>query len=77
MNQDIIAGNWMQLKGKIKAQWGELTDDQIEQIGGKRDMLAGKIQELYGVSRDEVEMQLRDFEERNTDYRQRRAGAGR
>jgi len=77
MNHDIIAGNWKQLKGKIKQQWGELTDDHIEQIDGKRELLAGKIQELYGVSRDEVEKQLRDFEERNTDYRVLRAGASR
>jgi uncharacterized protein YjbJ (UPF0337 family) len=50
MNWDIIEGNWKQLKGNVKQQWGKLTDDTLDQIGGKRDQLAGKIQETYGVS---------------------------
>jgi uncharacterized protein YjbJ (UPF0337 family) len=58
MNKDILQGNWMQLKGKIKAEWGKLTDDQLDQVNGNADMLAGKIQEAYGVSRDEAERRI-------------------
>ena len=58
MNKDILQGNWMQLKGKVKAEWGKLTDDQLEQVNGNADMLAGKIQEAYGVSRDEAERRI-------------------
>lgn len=58
MNKDILQGNWLQLKGKIKAEWGKLTDDQLDQINGNADMLAGKIQEAYGVSRDEAERRV-------------------
>ncbi|MFZ5509417.1 MAG: CsbD family protein, partial [Pseudomonadota bacterium] len=44
MNRDRIEGNWKQLKGKIKERWGELTDDELDQIEGRREQLAGKIQ---------------------------------
>ncbi len=65
MNRNIIAGNWTQLKGKVKEQWGKLTDDDIDQIQGKRDQLAGKIQERYGVAQDKAEEQIDDWERRN------------
>lgn len=68
MNWDIVEGNWKQFKGKVKEQWGELTDDNLDRIGGRRDQLAGRIQEVYGISKDEAEKQLRDFEDRNKDY---------
>ena len=58
MNWDRIEGNWKQLKGNAKQQWGKLTDDQLDVIAGKRDQLAGKIQEAYGISKDEAEKQL-------------------
>ena len=58
MNKDILQGNWMQMKGKIKAEWGKLTDDQIDQVNGNAEMLAGKIQEAYGCSRDEAERRI-------------------
>jgi uncharacterized protein YjbJ (UPF0337 family) len=77
MNSDVIEGNWKQLKGKIKERWGKLTDDQLDMINGKRDQLAGKLQEIYGETRDEVEKQIVEFEELNTEYRRRRAAAGR
>jgi len=67
MNWDIVAGNWKQFRGKVKAQWGKLTDDQLDQIAGKRIELAGRIQEAYGISKDEVEKQIKDFEEFNKD----------
>ena len=62
MNLDIVKGNWKQVKGKVKAQWGKLTDDQLDVIDGKRVELAGKIQEAYGVSKDEAEEQINAFE---------------
>jgi uncharacterized protein YjbJ (UPF0337 family) len=54
MDWDRIEGNWKQVKGKIKEQWGNLTDDDINTIAGKRDQLEGKIQERYGKSKDAV-----------------------
>lgn len=67
MNKDIMEGNWKQFKGKIKNQWGKLTDNHLDQINGKRDILTGKIQETYGISKEEAEKQIKDFEERNKD----------
>jgi uncharacterized protein YjbJ (UPF0337 family) len=71
MNDDRTEGNWKQFKGKIKEQWGKLTDDDLDVISGKRDQLAGKIQERHGIARDEAEQQIRDFESRNPDTRWR------
>ncbi len=65
MNWDIVEGNWKQFKGKVKTQWGKLTDDHLDVIAGKRDALAGRIQEIYGVNREEAEQQIKDFEKRN------------
>ena len=65
MNQDILEGKWKQLAGEIRETWGELTDDEIDQIAGKRDKLAGKLQEKYGWSREEAERQIDDFLRRN------------
>jgi len=67
MNWDIVAGNWKQFRGKVKAQWGKLTDDHLDVIAGKRVELAGKIQGAYGLTKDEVEQQIKDFEARNQD----------
>jgi len=68
MNWDRVEGNWKQFKGKVKEQWGRLTDDQLDVIGGKREQLAGRVQEVYGVSKDEAERQVRDFEDRYADW---------
>tara|TARA_R110002049_G_scaffold75232_1_gene193622 strand:- start:44 stop:256 length:213 start_codon:yes stop_codon:yes gene_type:complete len=67
MNWDIVAGNWKQYSGKVKAQWGKLTDDHLDVIAGKRDQLTGKIQETYGITKDEAELQIKQFEEDNQD----------
>lgn len=56
--QDIWGGRWNQIKGKIKQQWGKLTDDEISQSQGNLDMLVGKIQEKYGGTREEIRQQL-------------------
>ena len=60
MNWDRVSGNWMQMKGKIKEQWGKLTDDEIDQIAGNREQLEGKIQERYGIAKDQVRKQVDD-----------------
>ncbi|HVZ35692.1 MAG TPA: CsbD family protein [Polyangiaceae bacterium] len=65
MNNDRIAGNWKQMKGKIKEQWGKLTDDEIDQLEGRSEQLAGKLQERYGMAQDEAEKQAREFRSRN------------
>jgi uncharacterized protein YjbJ (UPF0337 family) len=64
MNWDRIEGNWKQIKGSAKETWGKLTDDELDVIAGKRDQLAGKIQESYGISKDEAEKQLAEWEQR-------------
>jgi len=61
MNKDILEGKWKQIRGDVRETWGELTDDELDQIAGKRDKLAGTLQEKYGWSRDEAERQIDDF----------------
>jgi tetratricopeptide (TPR) repeat protein len=61
MNANILEGRWMQLKGSIREKWGELTDDELDQIAGKRDRLAGILQERYGYSELEAERELDEF----------------
>jgi len=55
MNWDQISGQWKQYKGKAKEKWGKRTDDEIEVIQGKRDQLVGKIQQRYGIAKDQAE----------------------
>jgi uncharacterized protein YjbJ (UPF0337 family) len=62
MNTDIIQGKWHQLKGSAKAQWGKLTDDELDLVEGRREELVGRIQEKYGIARDEADRQVRDWE---------------
>ena len=61
MNNDRAAGNWKLIKGKVKEQWGKLTDDEIDQMEGRSEQLAGKLQERYGLARDEAERQAKEF----------------
>lgn len=67
MDNDRIKGNWNQVKGKVKEQWGRLTNDDLDIINGKRDQLYGRLQERHGLARDEAERQVREFERRNPD----------
>jgi len=62
MNKDMIEGNWKQLAGKVKAQWGKLTDDDLDLIEGRAGELAGRIQERYGIARDEAEKQVDEWQ---------------
>lgn len=61
MNWDQVEGNWKQLKGKVREKWGQLTDDDLTTIGGKKDQLAGKLQERYGYEKAQAEKELDDF----------------
>ena len=58
MNWDTVQGNWLQMKGKVKEKWGDLTDDDLQMLDVKKDQLAGKLQERYGMARDEAERQI-------------------
>ncbi|MGB0126221.1 MAG: CsbD family protein [Rhodocyclaceae bacterium] len=62
MNWDIVEGNWKQFTGKVRQQWAKLTDDDLDLIAGKREELAGRVQERYGVTRDVAEEQIKDWE---------------
>jgi len=64
MNQDRINGSWEQVKGHVQTAWGKLTNDDLSVIEGDRKQLAGKIQERYGVAKDEAEKQVRDWNQR-------------
>ena len=61
MDWNRIEGNWKQLKGKIREQWGNLTEDDLEKIAGKREQLEGKIQERYGISKDVAHQKVEDW----------------
>jgi uncharacterized protein YjbJ (UPF0337 family) len=65
MNQDRLQGRWKQIKGKVKEQWGQLTDDDLDIIAGRRDQLLGRIQERHGLAKDEASRQLKDWERRH------------
>jgi len=62
MNWDRIEGNWKQFTGYAKEQWGRLTEDDLDVVAGKRDQLAGRIREAYGLSKDAVEKQIADWQ---------------
>ena len=67
MNWDRIEGNWKQLTGQVKEQWGKLTNDDFDVVAGRRDQLAGKIQLRYGVAKEEAEKQIVAWEKKATD----------
>ena len=66
MNWDIIEGKWNQLKGSLREKWGDLTDDELTEMAGKKDRLAGKLQEKYGWAKTEVDEKMNDFMRRNS-----------
>jgi len=62
MNEDKIKGQWKQLAGKLKAKWGQLTDDDLKVAEGNSEYLAGRLQERYGIARDEAHKQIKEFD---------------
>lgn len=62
MNWEQVRGNWNQVKGRAKQQWGKLTDDDLTLVEGHRDALVGRIQERYGVEKEEADRQVSDWE---------------
>jgi len=62
MNWDAIKGNWTQLRGRVRMQWGKLTDDQLDVIEGRREVLLGQLQETYGISAAEADRQVAGWE---------------
>jgi uncharacterized protein YjbJ (UPF0337 family) len=62
MNSDTLKGQWTQLKGSVREQWGKLTHDDVDQIKGQAEQLVGKIQERYGIGRDEAHRQVDSWE---------------
>jgi uncharacterized protein YjbJ (UPF0337 family) len=61
MNWDLISGNWKQFQGKVKEQWGKLTDSDLTTIGGKRDQLIGVLQQKYGYAKEKAEQEADEF----------------
>jgi uncharacterized protein YjbJ (UPF0337 family) len=61
MNWDTAKGDWKQFAGKVKEKWGDLTDDDLAKINGQRDQLEGKLQERYGIAKDEAKKQVDDW----------------
>ena len=63
MNEDILTGKWKELKGRVKKTWAKLTDDDLDQIDGRTEQLEGKLQERYGLARDEAKRQVKEFQQ--------------
>lgn len=61
MNWDQVSGNWKELKGKLRSKWAKLTDDDLENIAGKKDVLLGRLQQRYGFHKERAERELDDF----------------
>ncbi len=65
MNKDIIKGKWKEIKGKIKQQWGDITDDEITEMEGTHDELEGLLQKKYGYQKDEAQKKIKEFTDKN------------
>ncbi|HXF90819.1 MAG TPA: CsbD family protein [Candidatus Nitrosotenuis sp.] len=65
MNKDIIEGKWHEIKGKLKQQWGKITDNDILKMKGTHEELCGIIQEKYGYQRDKAEKEINEFIHKN------------
>lgn len=68
MNRDRLEGRWKQLKGRVKEQWGKLTDDDLDVIAGQRDQLLGRIQQRHGLAREEADRQVRNWERSHPEF---------
>jgi len=61
MNRDVLQGKWKQMKGRVRERWGELTNDDVDRMTGASEQLVGKIQERYGIARDEAQREVDDW----------------
>ena len=61
MNEEVLKGEWKELKGKIKAKWGQLTDDDVAELEGNMDKVAGHLQQRYGYAKERAEKEYDDF----------------
>jgi len=77
MNWDQIEGKWKQFTGSARERWGKLTDDDIQTLSGKKDNLVGKIQERYGIAKEEAEKQAEDWSQALKEVRQQDSAASR
>jgi len=66
MNWDQIAGQWHQLHGEAKSKWAKLTDDDLKNVAGMREQLAGKLQERYGILKEDAEKQINEWTQKLT-----------
>ena len=73
MNEDRVEGKWKQMKGALKSRWGKLTDDDLDVIEGQKDQLVGKVQERYGIAKDEAQKQVDEWNRVNRDAEMREA----
>jgi uncharacterized protein YjbJ (UPF0337 family) len=75
MNRDILEGKWKQVRGQMKQWWGQLTDDDLDRVGGKRDKLVGLLQEKYGYAKEkaeeEIDRRLNQFAEHDEEFQRR------
>lgn len=68
MNRDRLEGKWKQFSGSVREQWGRLTADQLSVVAGQHNQVAGRVQERYGIYKEDSERQLREFLRRNRDW---------
>jgi uncharacterized protein YjbJ (UPF0337 family) len=61
MNEDTLKGQWTQIKGRVREQWGKLTDDDITRIEGKSEQLVGRLQERYGWAKEDAQREVDDW----------------
>jgi uncharacterized protein YjbJ (UPF0337 family) len=61
LNRDVLVGKWKQLRGRVKTRWGQLTDNQLDQISGNYERLVGQIQETYGYTREKAQQEVDQF----------------
>jgi uncharacterized protein YjbJ (UPF0337 family) len=77
MNEDRMEGKWKQMKGALKSRWGKLTDDDLDVIEGQKDQLVGKVQERYGIAKDEAQKQVDEWNRVNRETENREVEAER
>ncbi|MGE0354567.1 MAG: CsbD family protein [Gemmatimonadales bacterium] len=64
MNRDTLQGTWMEMKGKVREEWGKLTDNDLDRIAGKREQLVGVLQQHYGWAKEDAERRVEEWRKR-------------